>query len=86
MGIRPKAHQKGVKWKERFTNAHEAYQAGYHWCGAKPCEPTRFSPGTFEKVFLMRARYWAGQDLHHAEDGNGGFMGTPLLADLVAIK
>jgi hypothetical protein len=65
---------------KRFRNANEAYRARRHWIDryCKPCKPTPFSPGTREKMAVLRARYWAGQELYHPDDGGDSFMGTPL--------
>jgi len=71
-------------WTDRFANADVAYKAGYHWNGAKPCDPTPFAPGTYEKLFVLRVRYWAGQELWNRDDatpgtdGDGSFRGTHL--------
>jgi len=67
----------------KFRNADEAYAAGRHWLDrdCEPCEPTPFAPGTYEKLMVLRARYWAGQELHHPDDGAGDFRGTPTPLD-----
>ena len=62
----------------KHKNATEAAHAGYDWHDAEPCEPTPFSPGTFEKLFVLRVRYWAGLELWHPDDGGGESEGTPL--------
>ena len=35
-----------------------------------PPEPTRYAPGTPEKVAVMRSRYLAGYHIHHPQDAS----------------
>lgn len=49
---------------------------GQHWLNPKPCTPTSFTPGTREKMEVIRDRYWEGQELFHPDDATAGEDGT----------